>query len=231
MRVSPSSITWTRPEIRSSPGDDASLLRELSEVGGELEARADGVVLRGLRRVQLVHLHDVGGPRSEEMMVGLGDAEHLRDHDHGQRLRERGQQVELPRAGHRLEQPLEDRVHPRAEGLDEPGSERLRHEPAHACVIRRLHVEDPGVDQVPERRVPVGRGRAAHLLVGGGVQVRAAEAPIPQQGVDVGVPGDQPVVGRLVVDDGRGSAELLVVAIGVRDEPDVGGRETHRTGR
>ena len=78
--------------------------RQVTEVMGELRARADRVPLGGDRWVQLVHLHDVGGPRSQEVMIRLGDAEHLGDHRHGEGLRERRQHVELARPGDVVDQ-------------------------------------------------------------------------------------------------------------------------------
>jgi hypothetical protein len=85
-------------------------------------------------------------------------------------------------------------------------------------VIGRLAVEHAVADHRPERREVVGIRRAAHLLVGRHMEVRATEPPVAQQRVDVVVPRDQPLVGRLEPAHRRGVAQVGVRVIGVRDE-------------
>ena len=162
------------------------------------------------------------------MVVGLGDAEHLRDHRDGQRLRDRRQEVELAGALHAVDERIDDALDAGAEPLHERRREGLRHQAAHARVVGRLHVEDPVADQVPERLVPLGVGRVPHLLVARLMQVRAAEPAVAQQRVHVGVACDEPVVGALVVRDRPVPAELLVDGVGVGDERGVGGGEVRR---
>ena len=48
-------------------------------------------------------------------------------------------------------------------------------------VVGRLHVEDPGVDQVPERVVPCRRSRPTHLFVARHVEIGPPEPPVPQE--------------------------------------------------
>ncbi len=69
----------------------------------------------------------------------------------------------------------------------------------------------------------------AHLGVRGEVPVGAPEPPIAQQGVDVLVPRDQPVVGGLVVADRLTLAQVGVDRVRVGDEPELGGGEVHRS--
>ena len=205
-----------------------ALPRELSQVGRELVARADRVLLHLGRRVQLVHLADVRGPRTQVVAVGLRDPEHLGDHGDRERFGD-PEQVELARTVDLVDEAVHDRLHARPKPLDEPRGERLRHEPPHPGVVRGLHVQDPGVDQVPERGVPLGRRGAAHLGVRGEVSVRAPEPSIAQQGVDVLVPRDQPVVGGVVVGDRFTLAQVGVDRVRVGDEPELGRGEVHRS--
>ena len=132
---------------RALPGEGA-------EVVGELDARADGLALRLDRGMELVHAADVRRPRPEEMPLVLRHPEHLGDHGDGQRLRDGGEQIDDVGVVDLPQQAVDDRLDARPQALDVAGRERLRHEPPHARVIGRLHVEDAGVDQPPERLVP-----------------------------------------------------------------------------
>ncbi len=86
-----------------------------------------------------------------------------------------------------VDQPVDDPLDGGPQLLDALRRERLRDEAAQAGVVRRLAVEHPVADDVPEGRLVLGIGRTAHLLVGGLVQVGPAEATVAQQRVDVRV--------------------------------------------
>ena len=94
-------------------------------------------------------------------------------------------------------------------------------------MVGPFHVQDPGVDQPPERREMGRRRIAAHLLVRCRVEVRAAEPAITEERVDVAMTGHQPMIGRRVVDDRRRGPELLVHGIRIGDERDVLRGEAH----
>ena len=81
------------------PRRPAPLPRQSAQVLGELGAGAHGILLGLVRRVQLVHLADVGRPRPKVDAVGLGDAQHLRDDRDRERFGDRREQVELAGAG------------------------------------------------------------------------------------------------------------------------------------
>ena len=68
-------------------------------------------------------------------------------------------------------------------------------------MVGRLHVDHLDREEVPERRLIGGWWRATPRLVAGDVEVRSPEPPVAQQGVDVGMSRDEPLVGALVVDD------------------------------
>lgn len=68
--------------------------------------------------------------------------------------------------------------------------------------------------------------RTAHLLVAGHMQVRATQAAIAEQGVHVGVAGDEPVIDGLVVVDRRVAAEHRIRGVRVGDEPGSMGRKS-----
>lgn len=164
------------------------------------------------------------------MAIGLRNPQQLGDHRDRERLGDRRDQIELTRAGDRVDQPVGQALHGLAHRLNHARGERLRDEAPNPRVIGRLHVQDAVVDQVPERIVRRGRRGVAHLLVGRQVQVGAPEPPIPQQRVDVVEPRHEPVVGGLVVEHPALFAEPFVDGVGVRDEPDVVRVEAERSG-
>ena len=94
-------------------------------------------------------------------------------------------------------------------------------------MVGTLHVQDPRVDQSPERRQPRRRSITAHLRVRRRVEVGAAEPTIAKERIDVAVTGHQPVIGGRVVGDRRGGPELLVHGIRVGNERDVLRGEAH----
>jgi hypothetical protein len=157
---------------------------EVTQVCGELLAGADGGVLGLTRGVQLVRPDDLRRPRPQQMPVGLGHAEHLRDHRDGQRLGDGGDQVDGGSVAARVQQVVDERVRHRRDPwpqlLHGTGGERLRHEPAQAGVVGRLTVEHAVADQLPERRQVLRVRLVAHLLVRGNVQVRAAEPAVAE---------------------------------------------------
>jgi len=124
----------------------AALPGELAQVVGELDGRPHRGVLRLERRVELVHLAHVGRPGPEQVPVGLGDAEHLRDHGDRERLGHLGDEVAASALGEPGGELGRDLPDPRAERLDHPRGERLGHQPAQPGVDGRLHVEHPGAD-------------------------------------------------------------------------------------
>ena len=188
------------------------------QVFRELDAGLDGSLRVLLRRVQLIQQADLGRPGTEQVAVGVRHAQHLGDHRHGEGLGDRRDEVELSAGRNPVGQTVHDALDAGTQPLHHPRRERLRHEPAHPSVVRRLHVEDPAADEVPERPVPIGFVRAAHLSRGGQVMVRTAEPPIAKQRVHVLVSGDEPVVGGFVVKDRSPLAELGVDGVGGRDE-------------
>ena len=113
-----------------------------------LAADGDRGVVLG--RMQLVHAADVGRPRPQQVPICAWHAEQLRDHRHGEGFRDRRQQVELGADGDVVHQVVGELLHGIAHRLDHARRECLRHEPAHPGVVRRLHVEDAVIDQVPE---------------------------------------------------------------------------------
>ena len=158
------------------------------------------------RGVQLVHPADVRRPRTQQVAVALGDAEHLRDHGDRQRLGERRQQVDL--AG------VVDSAEQRPSTIRSTRGRRPSTKPGVNAfdTSRRTRVwSAPSMSRIPalisRQNGACQAGGAARPISScdGHVQVRAAESPITQERVDVGVPGDQPVVGRLVVGDRRRS--------------------------
>jgi hypothetical protein len=205
-----------------SPRGSARRSRESPLRYSELHARGDRHPRVLVARVKLVHAADVGRPRPQERPVAARDAEQLGDHGDRQRLCDRRQQVELARAGDRIDQVVGELLHRLAHGLDHARRERLRHQSPDPGVVGRLHVEDPVRDQVPEG-VERGRRRlASHLLVGGHVQVGPTEPTVPEQGADVGEPSDEPMIGGVVVHDRCGPAQAPVHGVGVGDEIRVG---------
>ena len=99
--------------------------------------------------------------------------------------------------------------------LDGPRRERAAHQPSQPGVVGRLDVEHAAADDPPERRVRRRLVRAAHLGVRRDVQVAAAEPPVPQQRVHVGVPAHQPGVGRRVVHDARSAPQHLAGGVDI----------------
>ena len=91
-------------------------------------------------------------------------------------------------------------------------------QPSQARVVGRLHVDHLDRQQVPERRLVLGRGRATPRLVGGDVEIRAAQPPVAQQRVDVGVTRDEPLVRALVIADGRLVTESGEGRVGIGHE-------------
>lgn len=83
-----------RDEIVAGMG--AALAAQRAQVPGELTARTHRVALRLLGRSQLVHLADVRRPPPQVVTVGLGHAEHLRDHRDRQRLATVGSRSNSP---------------------------------------------------------------------------------------------------------------------------------------
>ncbi len=159
----------------------AALARQGAQVGGELAARAYGVLLERGRWIELVHLADIRRPGTQELPVALGHAEHLGDHGDGERLGEGREQIDIPGSHQRVQQLVDERLDPRTEPFDVRRREGLRHQSPDARVIGRLHVQDAGVDELPERVVPTGRIGTSHLGMRGDVEVRAAEPPVPQE--------------------------------------------------
>jgi hypothetical protein len=157
--------------------------------------------------------------------VGLRHAEHLGDDGHRQRLGDHADQVERAGLQRLVDQPVGHLLHGVAQPLDRPRGEGPADQPAQAGVLGRLDVEHPVADDVPERRVLRRLLRPAHLGVRRDVQVAAAQPAVAQQRVDVRVPGDEPLVGRLVVLHPRALAQHRVGVVRVRDEGRVGGGE------
>jgi hypothetical protein len=202
--------------------------RQVDEVRAELLARPHRGGGRLRRRVQLVHAADVGRPRPQQVAVVVGDAEHLGDDGHRQRLGEHADQVERPALPRLVDQRVGHRLDGRAHPLDRARRERPADQPPQPGVLRRLHVEHPVADDVPEGRLLRRLLRAAHLGVRRDVQVAAPEPPVAQQRVDVGVAGDEPPVRRLVVLHPRALAQHGVRGVRVGHEGRVrGGEDGH----
>jgi hypothetical protein len=177
--------------------------RQPAQVLGELGCRPGRDLARVRGRVDLVHAADLGRPGPQQRPVGLGHAQQVADHGHRQRLGQPGDQVASAGLGQPVDQPVDPAWTGR--GAARPsGGERLGHQPAQPGVVGRFAVQHAVADQVPERAQLLGLLGPAHLGVAGHVQVGAAEAAVAQQGVDVGVVGDQPVVAAGVVQDPAG---------------------------
>ena len=69
-------------------------------------------------------------PLLEAVLVGVRDAEQLRDHRDRERERVLGREVHRAARLDRVDQLVRDLLDPRAQLLDHPGRERLRHESA-----------------------------------------------------------------------------------------------------
>ena len=99
-------------------------------------------LLAGEDRVE--RLHDRARPLAQLIAVAaLRDAEHLGDHDEGQREREVGDEVHRSGAarGDVVEVLVDELLHARVQLLDRARREHLRHEPAQAVVVGRVEVE------------------------------------------------------------------------------------------
>ncbi len=163
-----------------------------------------------------------------------GIAEQVGDDGHRQRFDVLGDQVHFAGALEVVEVPVDERLDPHPEPFDGARRERLEHEPSQPRVVGRLAVEHAVAVQLGERRVPRGRRRSTHLLVGRRVQVGAAQPPVAQQPVDVRVARDEPLRRPLVVDDRVALPHLTEHRVRVGDErrvgrvePEVGRRRGH----
>ena len=86
-------------------------------------------------------------------------------------------------------------------------------------MVGRLDVEHAGaLTRFQNGARNSGSGRLPELLVRGDVKVGPAEPAVAQQPVDVGVPRDHPLAGRLVEERGRLAAQLGERRVGVGDE-------------
>jgi len=142
------------------------------------------IVMLLLGGIQLVHPADVGRPRAEQTAIDFRHAEQLGDDRDGERLGDRRDEVELGPFD-AIDESLDDPRDGCAQGLDHPRRERLRDQASHPRVVGRLHIEDAGSDQTPERLVPRGLRLPPHLLVRRAVQVGTTHTPVPQQRVHV----------------------------------------------
>jgi hypothetical protein len=135
-----------------------------------------------------------------------------------------------------IDELVDDRLHAGRHVRHGPRGERLRHQPTQPSVIRRLEIENARVVELVERSMSGRRRCPAELSVRGDVLVRTTETSIAQKAIDVVVPGDQPLVPGLVVEDRVMVAELREDRVGIGDErgvggpePDLGGRRDHGT--
>ena len=157
-------------------------------------------------------------------MVGFRHTEHLADHGHRQRERQRLDQVGPAVGRHRVEEAVDRRRDPRAHVLHGSGRERLAHDPPEPGVVGRVGEEHHPFEQRLQVGQPDLAGELHELLVAGLVTGVAAESGVAQDGEGVCVPGDDqrpedgrdepshlpdPGVGRVGVGpDGRITHEL-----------------------
>ncbi len=152
------------------------------EAGEEGEQPADGVTRPG--GACGVGCHQRVGPGTEVGPAVLGDAQEVADHGDRQRGGVGGDQVELLVPAPRVEEPVRDASHGVAQLLDAAGSERLGDQPADPRVVRRVHVQQVGVQRGRQSHAPVPAGRAVALVQG--------QAPVGEGLPYVVVAGDQP---------------------------------------
>jgi hypothetical protein len=132
-------------------------------------------------------------PAPEGVAIRVGDAEQLRDHEHGERRRHRVDEVDLAPAWDRLEHLARDGSHPSFEPGDRTGREPPARELAPERVPGRVHVEDRAVD--------LARTRAQRILDQHSPG-RAEALGVAADLADLRVPGDRPRVRRVLTDRG-----------------------------
>ena len=120
---------------------------------------ATAVRSRFIRRVQLVHLADVCRPRAEQVAIASPARRASRRSRSPEVARRRLRSGRTrPRRRRSSTRSSIDRLDAWSQPSTIRGRESLRDQPPHPRVVRRLHVQDPAADQVPERvratRVP-----------------------------------------------------------------------------
>jgi hypothetical protein len=201
------------PESRSSRGD------QLAEVRRERVSRGDGALAhRRVRRQQkrVEPARDVEPPALEALVVLEGDAEHLADHDHRQRVRELLDQVHRALALHAGEEAVHDVLDVRPQPLHHPRRERLVHERAQARVVRRIAVEHGQRALRRDRHAQLRRDDLLDGFLGG--------AAVAQDRHHVLVPGQHPEAQGTQVNRVL-AAETVVRRVGISDEDGIHGIE------
>ena len=185
---------------------------EPAEVLGE--GAAAGEALLGHLRVRrqqdgVETARDVHPPRLEALVVLDGDAEHLADDGHGQRIRELLDQVHRPRALDSREQAVDDLLDVRPESLDHARGERLADEAPQPRVVRGVAIQHRQPDAGRDGHAEARRHERGDRLLG--------ETRVAQYRHDVLVPGEHPEPEGTVV-DGILGAQAMVGGIGISDE-------------
>ena len=132
------------------------------------------------------------------------DAEHPADDGDRVRLRVVVEQLHLAGFGQRLEQLARQVVCRLAERFDTARREGGGNELPQASVIRRLEPEQAPALGVPERLPAwVERLSGGELVLAADVSKVTAEPPVAQAGAHVRVPGDEPALEPLLVEQRR----------------------------
>ena len=155
------------------------------------------------RREHVEHAQQAVRPLDEALEVRSPHTEHLGDHEHGQPLRQTGDDVVGRPVGQRHQQVACDLLHAGLEVGHRPGGERPGHDAAQSLVVRRVAVEHR------RRKEDAVRRRAAEPAA-------AERLRVVQQGQDVVVAPHHELPGEeRVGDDPTGRPHRRVVGIRV----------------
>jgi hypothetical protein len=211
---------WSRRRQVAQAGAGRAALREQVGVVAHQGQRGLHAGLRHVEQAVFAVHHGVG-ELAHVVAVGLGHADHLRDHVHREQAGEVGDEVEVApchggaqvSAGQRADLVLE-LAHP-------PGREALGHQRAHAGVPWRV--------QRQERhglvRVPAPGRRVQRDAVGAGEPRR-----VPERADDVCVPRECPEVELAVAVQRRLVPQPCVDRVRILVDPVVVRAERHRRG-
>src|SRR5918999_1249336 len=126
-----------------------------------------GVGSRRRSRIRARRYSENSTAAAEMVPIRLRDAQQLGDHRHRERLGDLLDQIELSCSLHLVDQAVHQSLDRRTKPVDHLRREGLDHQAANPGVIRRLHVQDPVPDQVPELAGLLSVLGPAHLLVRG----------------------------------------------------------------
>ena len=146
-------------------------------------------------------LASAGALRTNTSRVAGRDAEQLTDHPGRQRIGEVTHQLHATRRQLRLEELVDDLLHPARQCLDPPGRERLRHQRPQSGVVGWVSEQHEHAEQFAELALGLVLGGASRHqlrealqraeLIEVGLHLVAAEPRIAHRRRDVGVPAEQ----------------------------------------